>query len=383
MWGNLAGMDGSGSRQLTRPVAITGATGADGAVVPSGELLGGLTAGQARRLLAEVGPNTVPEQRPSVLARLVGALWAPVPWMLEATIVLELALGKWMDAAIVAAVLALNAALGFLQQGRAAAALALLRSRLAVNARALRDGSWQLMPAAELVPGDVVHIRVGDFVPADLAVAEGDVLVDQSALTGESIPVESGPGAKVYSGSSVARGEATGTVTTTGARTYFGRTAELVRTSRPSDHLAGVADGARIHCCGRGTGRGGHRLPGPGRGVHRRCCVVCGGAAAGVGARRAARGVRPGRGAERANPGTDRHPDRPTVRGAGGRRYGRVMRGQDRHPDPQPTRRGLGGGTPARHRGDRAGLGRRRVRLSHPGPHRSGHPARRGPARRG
>lgn len=148
-----------------------------------------------------------------MLSRLAGAVWAPVPWMLEATVVLEAVLGKWLDAGIVAAVLVLNAALGFVQQGRTQATLALLRQRLAVNARVLRDGTWRLLPAAELVPEDVVHVRVGDFVPADLALAEGTVMVDQSTLTGESIPADHGSGEAVFSGSVVVRGEATGTIT--------------------------------------------------------------------------------------------------------------------------------------------------------------------------
>ena len=200
----------------------------------------GLTSVQARALLAQRGLNMVPEQRPSVLSRLAGGLWAPVPWMLEATIVLELVLGKWLDAAIVAAVLVFNAGLGFVQQQRAAAALALLRRRLAVNARVCRDGTWQLIPAAELVDGDVVHVRVGDLAPADLRVGSGDVLVDQSTLTGESVPVDRGRDDTVFAGSIIARGEATATVTATGPRTYFGRTAELVRSAQAADHLAAV-----------------------------------------------------------------------------------------------------------------------------------------------
>ncbi len=176
----------------------------------------------------------------SLAARLAGKLWAPVLWMLEATIALELALGKWLDAGIVAAVLVLNAALGLVQEGRAQAALAVLRRRLAVNARVCRDGAWGLRPAAELVPGDMAHVRAGDLVPADLRLCDGAVLVDQSVLTGESVPVERAAGEAIYSGSTVARGEATGEVTATGAGTYFGRTAELVGTSRATDHLAAV-----------------------------------------------------------------------------------------------------------------------------------------------
>ncbi|WP_019972919.1 plasma-membrane proton-efflux P-type ATPase [Mycobacterium sp. 141] len=200
----------------------------------------GLTSAQADALLAECGPNTVPEQRPGVLLRLAGGLWAPVPWMLEATIVLELVLGKWLDAAIVGAVLAFNAGLGFAQQQRAAAALELLRHRLAVNARVCRDGAWQLVPAAGLVNGDVVHVRVGDLAPADIQVSSGDVLVDQSTLTGESVPVDRGLTDTVFAGSIIARGEATAVVTATGARTYFGRTAQLVGGAEANDHLAGV-----------------------------------------------------------------------------------------------------------------------------------------------
>ncbi|KDE97102.1 hypothetical protein Y900_027835 [Mycolicibacterium aromaticivorans JS19b1 = JCM 16368] len=200
----------------------------------------GLSSAQAQALLAELGPNTVREERPGLAARLAGSLWAPVPWMLEATIALELALGKWLDAVIVAAVLVFNAALGFLQQGRARAALELLRHRLAVNARARRDGSWQLVPAVELVDGDVVHVRVGDLAPADLRLNSGSVLVDQSSLTGESVAVDRGSGQGLYASSTIVRGEATGTVTATGSRTFFGRTAELVRSSGSTDRLGGV-----------------------------------------------------------------------------------------------------------------------------------------------
>lgn len=200
----------------------------------------GLTSDQAHMLLAELGPNTVPERRPNTLSRLASGLWAPVPWMLEATIVLELVLGKWLDAVIVGVVLVFNTGLGFVQQQRAGAALALLRHRLAVNARACRDGTWQQVPAAELVDGDLVYVRVGDLAPADLRLVSGDVLVDQSSLTGESVPVERGRDDMVFAGSIIARGEATAMVTATGPRTFFGRTAELVGGAAAADHLAAV-----------------------------------------------------------------------------------------------------------------------------------------------
>ncbi|MFF9481857.1 HAD-IC family P-type ATPase [Streptomyces sp. NPDC014733] len=212
----------------------------DEASVPHGSAGGGLSSRRAAALLAEVGPNTVPERKVGLAARAARKLWAPVPWMLEATFVLEVALGKWPDAAIVATVLVLNAALSLVQEGRARSAVALLRRRLAVDARVCRDGVWALRPAAELVPGDLAHVRAGDLVPADLRLVEGNVLMDRSTLTGEAVPEECGPGATAYSGATVVRGEATGEVVATGARTYFGRTAELVGTARSADHLAAV-----------------------------------------------------------------------------------------------------------------------------------------------
>ena len=200
----------------------------------------GLTSEDAARLLAETGPNEVPEQREGWAKRLAAKFWAPVPWMLEATALLEFSLGRWADASLVAAVLVLNAVIGLVQEGRAQEALALLRSRLQVTARVLRDGVWHLVPAAGLVPGDVVHVRLGDFVPADLEVLDGDVLADQSSLTGESAPVERTAASTLYSGTVIVRGEATARVSTTGTATYFGKTAQLVGTSAPKEHLGGL-----------------------------------------------------------------------------------------------------------------------------------------------
>ena len=160
--------------------------------------------------------------------------------MLEATIVLELGLGKNLEAAIVAILLGLNAVISFIQERRAQAALDLLREKLTVIARVLRDGSWQSIPSRLLVPGDYVHVRVGDVTPADVLIAEGVVQVDQSTLTGESLPVDRGASATIYAGSVVVRGEASGVVIATGSRTYYGRTAELVKTARTVSHLESV-----------------------------------------------------------------------------------------------------------------------------------------------
>ena len=199
--------------------------------------LGGLTASEAASRLSTQGPNTVPAARRRRVRSLLGKLMGPVAWMLEAAAVLELVVGKVTEAGIVVALLVFNGVLSAVQEGRAADALALLQQRLAVQCRVRRDGDWQLIDAAGLVTGDVVHIRVGDVVPADLHLEDGGVGVDESVLTGESRQAERGPGEAVFAGSTVRRGESTGTVTATGARTSFGRTAELVRTAKTVSHL--------------------------------------------------------------------------------------------------------------------------------------------------
>jgi len=165
------------------------------------------------------------------IGNAIEKLWAPVPWMLEAAIVLQLILHKYAEAAVIAGLLIFNAALGFFQEGRAAATLAALKSRLALNASVRRDGAWKIVPSAELVPGDIVKLTLGAVVAADVNIIDGSVLLDQSMLTGESLPVEAGASASTFAGALVRRGEATAVVTQTGARTKFGHTAELVRTA--------------------------------------------------------------------------------------------------------------------------------------------------------
>jgi H+-transporting ATPase len=145
--------------------------------------------------------------------------------MLEAAIVLEVVLGKYIEAAVIAALLVFNAALGFFQESRAQATLAALKSRLALNASVRRDGVWKTVPAVGLVPGDIVKLSLGAVVAADVRLVEGSVLLDQSMLTGESIPIEGGPGVQTYAGALVRRGEAVGEVTATG-------NADEVRTHR-------------------------------------------------------------------------------------------------------------------------------------------------------
>lgn len=200
----------------------------------------GLTSPEAAERLKQYGSNKVAEERPHPLRALMHKFWAPVPWMLEATIALQWVLGKVDETAIIAVLLIVNATLSFVQESRANQALALLKGRLAVQARVRRDDRWQLIPAQALVPGDVIHLRLGDLAPADVRVTTGQVLLDQSALTGESLPVEAGAGAPAYAGAIVKRGEATGEVTATGSRTYFGKTAELVRTAKTASHLESI-----------------------------------------------------------------------------------------------------------------------------------------------
>jgi H+-transporting ATPase len=191
----------------------------------------GLTSADARARLEKDGPNAMPDTSDHPLRNALAKFWAPVPWLLEASIVLEIALTKYYEAAIIAGLLVFNAALAYFQESRAQATLAALKSRLALNAAVNRDGAWKTLPAAELVCGDLVKLSLGAVVAADVHLVGGSVELDQSMLTGESLPIEAGAGVDTYAGALVRRGEATAVVTATGARTKFGRTAELVRTA--------------------------------------------------------------------------------------------------------------------------------------------------------
>jgi H+-transporting ATPase len=192
---------------------------------------GGLTSDEARRRLKQFGPNAMPDTAPRLWRMALEKFWAPVPWMLELAVGFQIFLGEYVQASVIAALLLFNAALGFFQEGRAQATLDALRSRLALSASVRRDGTWKTVPTAELVPGDVVKLSLGAVVAADARLIAGDVLLDQSMLTGESLPVEAGPGTQTFAGALVRRGEAIAEVTATAIRTKFGRTAELVRTA--------------------------------------------------------------------------------------------------------------------------------------------------------
>ncbi len=203
----------------------------------------GLTSDEARRRLETSGPNSMPDTAENPLRRALTKFWSPIPWMLEAAAMLELVLGKYVEAGIIAVLLLFNATLGFFQEGHAQATLAALKKRLALTASVRRDGEWKNLPAADLVPGDIIKLSLGGVVAADVKLLEGNVLLDQSMLTGESIGTEAGPGFQTFAGALVRRGEAVAEVTATGVRTKFGRTAELVRTA----HVVSSQQKAVLH----------------------------------------------------------------------------------------------------------------------------------------
>ncbi|HEY6093887.1 MAG TPA: plasma-membrane proton-efflux P-type ATPase [Gallionellaceae bacterium] len=186
------------------------------------------------------GYNEVAELKSHPLLMFLGKFWGVSAWMLELIMVLSLVLGKYSDFAVVSALLLVNAVLGFMQERRAAGVVAALRKRLQVSARVLREASWALIPARELVPGDIIRVRPGDIIPADVKLLDGALSIDQSALTGESVDADKGVSDVLSAGSIVRRGEGNGVVILIGAHTYFGRTTELVQEARPKLHIEAV-----------------------------------------------------------------------------------------------------------------------------------------------
>lgn len=198
----------------------------------------GLTEAEAARRLAQYGENALIEHHVGTLERLAHFFWGPIPWMIEVAAVLSGVLEHWADLAIILAMLFINAGVGFWQEFKADNAIALLKQRLALKARVKRDGAWKDVEAKLLVPGDVVHVKLGNIVPADLKLIEGSYLsVDQSALTGESLPVDKKAGDDAYSGSIAKQGEMSGVVIATGMKTYFGKTAHLVEQAKTVSHF--------------------------------------------------------------------------------------------------------------------------------------------------
>jgi len=200
----------------------------------------GLTHAEVAIRRKEHGYNEVTEKKGHPLLMFLSKFWGLSAWMLELIMVLSAVLGNFTDLAVVAALLIINAVLSFMQEHRAAGVVDTLRRRLQVSARVRRDSNWQVLPARDLVPGDIVRMRPGDIVPADVKLLTGGLSVDQSALTGESHDVDKAPGDVLSSGSVVRRGEGNGLIMLIGAKTYFGRTTELVQQARPKLHIEAV-----------------------------------------------------------------------------------------------------------------------------------------------
>ena len=197
----------------------------------------GLNESEVESNRKEYGYNEVLENKSNALLKFLSRFWGLTAWMLEVIIILSWFLHKHSDAYIVLGLLLFNAVVGFVQENNAANAVEALRKKLQVNVKLLRDGTWKTLAARELVPGDIIRIRIGDFVPADVKIIQDEISIDQSALTGESLEIEKKSGEIIYSGSIVTKGEATGMVTLTGANTKFGKTIELVKIAKPKSHI--------------------------------------------------------------------------------------------------------------------------------------------------
>jgi len=208
--------------------------------MPTNDAAQGLTTQEAIARLKQYGQNVIPETKPHPWLAFLKRLWGPVPWMLEIAVILEIFLQKYDEAVIIALLILFNAVFSTIQEKRSSDALAMLRQHLKLTARVMRDGEWQTMPSEQLVPGDLIHARMGDLLPADVELQNGDLMLDQSALTGESLPVEASQGGSGYAGAIVKHGEATAVVTATGVHTRFGRAAELVRQASSQSNLETV-----------------------------------------------------------------------------------------------------------------------------------------------
>ncbi|MGA2296767.1 MAG: plasma-membrane proton-efflux P-type ATPase [FCB group bacterium] len=198
----------------------------------------GLSQAEAEKRLAKYGPNEIEEKKTNPLLKFLTYFWGPIPWMIEVAVILSAVVKHWPDFFIILLLLLANAVVGFWEERQAGNAIEALKAKLAVKTRVKRDGKWITPASRELVPGDVIRLRLGDIVPADARLLEGDpVEVDQSALTGESLQVTRKSGEAVFSGSIIRQGEIGAMVYTTGANTYFGKTAQLVQEAHTICHF--------------------------------------------------------------------------------------------------------------------------------------------------
>jgi len=198
----------------------------------------GLAPEEAARRLREQGPNALPEKKVNPLLKFLSYFWGPIPWMIEVAVVLSALVGHWSDFGIILALLVINAVVGFWEEYQAGNAIAALKAKLALLAKVKRGDHWLELPTRELVAGDLIRLRLGDIVPADaLVLSQDPIEVDQSALTGESLPVTHGQGESLYSGSILKQGECDALVNATGAKTYLGKTADLVAGAKSTSHF--------------------------------------------------------------------------------------------------------------------------------------------------
>ena len=198
----------------------------------------GLSQAEAAKRLTQYGPNEIEEKKVNPLLKFLSYFWGPIPWMIEIAVILSGVVRHWPDFFIILLLLFTNAIVAFWEERQAGNAIAALKGRLAIKCQVKRDGKFINPPARELVPGDVIRMRLGDIVPADARLLDGDpVEVDQSALTGESLPAERKSGEAVFSGSIIRQGEISALVYATGASTYFGKTAELVQQAHTVSHF--------------------------------------------------------------------------------------------------------------------------------------------------
>jgi len=230
------GQDSGGMHGRGTPEADQGKT-----VSETMESLGvtrdGLSSDEAKNRLDKYGPNALAEKKQSPMLKFLMYFWGPIPWMIEIAAVLSILVKHWPDLIIIVVLLLVNAVIGFWQEFKADNAIELLKQKLALKARVRRDGKWETIEAKGVVPGDIVRLRLGDIVPADAQMIEAsNVSVDQSALTGESLPVDKNESDPVYSGTIVQRGEGDGVVTATGGKTFFGKTARLVEGATKVSH---------------------------------------------------------------------------------------------------------------------------------------------------
>ena len=198
----------------------------------------GLTCEEAEKRLEKYGYNEITEKKANPIVKFFGYFWGPIPWLIEIAAIISAVIQHWADFWIITALLLVNAVVGFWHEHKAEKAIELLKKRLSLNAKVLRDGTWQVVPSRELVPGDIVRVRLGDIVPADIKLISGDyVQVDESALTGESLPVEKHAADVAYASSIIKQGEMTAVVYATAMNTYFGKTAKLVEVAKTESHF--------------------------------------------------------------------------------------------------------------------------------------------------